>query len=212
MPTYTKYYVLECPLKDECSSASWDRCRKCVSWESEEHCRKLLFDHLSKSGRHQNREDDLDISEVVDYTEVMTEEVDGKWFEDNNTETKPEHKTDHRSDRDRSTRERTPKPRRRRSSPTHSQGTSSKAAAPQQLEMVPKQPVRPPPPTLLLPPDEQVTVSRTLLKHVLDSIDRAESAAVHAVQISGQARAAFEEESRKLRDTASDVRRMLDRL
>ena len=40
---------------------------------------------------------------------------------------------------------------------------------------------------------DDIVVSRTFLKLILDSIDRAEAAAAHAVQISSSARAAFED-------------------
>ena len=48
----------ECPFKEECSAKSWARAY-CKSQTSEQHCRKILWYHLSSSGLHekQTRED-----------------------------------------------------------------------------------------------------------------------------------------------------------
>ena len=52
MPTYTRWYIPECPCKEECSKASWDRTKGCQSWVSEEEARGNIYRHLRSSSLH----------------------------------------------------------------------------------------------------------------------------------------------------------------
>ena len=45
------FYYTDCPLKEECSKAAWERAKKCVATEPQK-ARDLLVDHLQKSGKH----------------------------------------------------------------------------------------------------------------------------------------------------------------
>ena len=53
-----------------------------------------------------------------------------------------------------------------------------------------------------------VVVPKIVLKHMLDGVERAAAAASHAVKISCQARDAFEEEHRRIVETAGELRRL----
>lgn len=60
--------------------------------------------------------------------------------------------------------------------------------------------------------NDGITVSRTFLRGVLDSIERASRAAYHAGRIGTQAREAFDAEADRLNGLAQEVRRSLDRI
>ena len=46
------WFISECPFASECSKPAWDRCKKCVSYESEDQCREFLHQHLCRSSLH----------------------------------------------------------------------------------------------------------------------------------------------------------------
>jgi hypothetical protein len=51
---HKRWYIAECPLKDQCSKASWDKTRYCTSYESADESRKHLAHHLNSSGLHRD--------------------------------------------------------------------------------------------------------------------------------------------------------------
>ena len=72
MPTC--WYAEECPFSHECTEASWDRCRRCASYEGEAGSRKLLFTHLTKSSHHYGHTIE-EIEEAVADAIILTCEV-----------------------------------------------------------------------------------------------------------------------------------------
>ena len=75
MQRFTRWYIPECPCKDECSQASWDRAKRCQSWNSEEECKANLFRHLRTSSLHWAT-DEAEHRELVDISIVFTEDVE----------------------------------------------------------------------------------------------------------------------------------------
>ena len=75
MPTYTRWFVAECPLKEECSKASWDRVKGCQSWLSEDDARAVLWRHLRGSSLHWHASEE-DHEEIVKLTTVFVEDVE----------------------------------------------------------------------------------------------------------------------------------------
>ena len=59
--------------------------------------------------------------------------------------------------------------------------------------------------------DETITVRRATLQVIVDSVERASTAAKHAVKISSSARDAFEKEQSKLDDIVRQLQRLADR-
>ena len=57
---------------------------------------------------------------------------------------------------------------------------------------------------------DMVSIRRSLLVRLLDSVERASVAASHAVKISTMARDGFEEEKRRLDECAREVQRYVD--
>ena len=51
---HKRWYISECPLKDQRSKASWDKTRYCASYESAGESRKHLAHHLNSSGLHRD--------------------------------------------------------------------------------------------------------------------------------------------------------------
>ena len=60
--------------------------------------------------------------------------------------------------------------------------------------------------------DDAVAVQKVLLKAAIDSVERASKATAHAGKIASGARDAFEEENRRLAETARDLQSLLNRL
>ena len=59
--------------------------------------------------------------------------------------------------------------------------------------------------------DDIVSIRRSLLKSVLDTVERSAAAAAHAVKISTAARTAFEEEHKRLLECTRDLSRFVDK-
>ena len=194
----TYWYVQGCPLAEECSKASWAKCQSCASWESEEHCRTLVFDHLRRSSLHYYApiEDHRKIAAEVEVFETA-------WEYD---EVEDEHGEKRKPEEDANMPP--PNPKRQRQGDSGARGSSSGGSAgggSSQLAMVAgrrsalavaraKAPSQPAHVTLpahvslgqVAQDDDMVVISRTTLKRMAESVERAAAAANHAVKISTQ--------------------------
>ena len=80
---YTKYFIMHCPLSDECSHASWGRIKRCQSWNDAAECRSTLKRHLTTSWNHAASKavSTDDFEELIADVEVLEEEVPDYWFD-----------------------------------------------------------------------------------------------------------------------------------
>jgi hypothetical protein len=53
---YTRWWVQNCPLAHECSTAAWNRTKKCASFVSFEDCLAKLSHHIKHSEKHSSGE------------------------------------------------------------------------------------------------------------------------------------------------------------
>ena len=188
----TYWYVQACPLAEECSKASWAKTSGCASWESEEHCRQLVYDHLRRSSLHWHQ-----TAEEHHKVAMEVQVFEGTWEYDEATQDLGK-KRQHEGD------EEMPPPRQKRYQ-ADSGARGSGAGSSGSLAMVRRQPqaqARQPQeqarqleaqaPVVVVQPhvsadDDMVLISRTTLKRLAESVERAAAAAQHAVKISTQA-------------------------
>ena len=188
MPTC--WYAEECPYSHECTKASWDRCRRCASYDGEAACRKLLFTHCIKSGHHYGNHTHEEVEIAVADAVILTAEV-----EDEEPEPPPEP---------------LPPKRQRQTGSWQGYGHSSSSSAhaqvqhSQQISIVQ-------PAVVAVPQGEMITLPKTVLKAVFDCLDRAVSATKHAVKLSAAARAAFEEEVEKMTETREEAHKWINK-
>ena len=188
----TYWYVQGCPLAEECSKASWAKCQSCASWESEEHCRTLVFDHLRRSSLHY-------FAPIEEHRKIASEvEVfETAWEYD---EVEDEHGEKRKPEGDANMPP--PNPKRQRQGDSGARGSSSGGSAgggSSQLAVVasrrsaiamPRAQAQSQPTHITLgqvaKDDDMVVISRTTLKRMAESVERAAAAAAHAVKISTQ--------------------------
>ena len=176
----TYWYVEGCPLAEQCSKASWAKCHNCTSWESEDHCRNLVFDHLRRSSLHYHDpiEEHREIAAQVQVLEALWEYEEDT--EEHGDKRKPVGEASMPP----------PKQRRQREGDSGARGSGSS-----HLAVMRRNPTTTTPsqgPVVVVSPqvskdDDMVLISRTNLKRMAESVERAAAAAAHAVKISTQA-------------------------
>lgn len=171
MKVWTKYTAAECPLKENCTKPAWDRA-KCFSWDSAEDCRSRIVDHIMKSSLHYDFASAAGVEsarEMAALVEIYEEPFE--MAEDWEKEEQPPSKRARSSQ---------PAPRPIGAPAKHGGGSSSSAGGDWSVVQSP--------PHLAKPDDDLVTVRRSLLRRLLDSVERSATAAGHAVKISTSAR------------------------
>jgi hypothetical protein len=191
--TTTRWFLAECPLNEECSAAAWGRTKGCQSFESEGETRKLALKHFTDSAKHWHRELD-DLTYAANVSEVKNEQCPSHWFA---LPSSPKSPKDKKRKASRSPLGRKMPSRAPVGASTRKRigdaGSSSTAVA------------RPSSSTST----EEVTMSKKTLLGLISSTDRALSAVRHAVQITSNARAAFEEEANRLDAAKAQLQQLL---
>ena len=184
MPTC--WYVEECPFAHECTKPSWDRCRRCASYDGENAARKLLYTHCTKSSHHYGHTHE-EVEEAVADAVILCCEV-----EDEEPQPPPEPLA--------------PK-RQRQNGSWQGNGSASSSGQAQMQTVSVIQPA-----TVGVPQGEMITLPKTVLKAVFDCLDRAVSATKHAVKLSAAARGAFEEEVEKMTETREEAHKWINKV
>ena len=76
-----RYYVKDCPFRDECSQDAWLLMNSCESYKSRTNVRHILFGHLRSDHHHNHRTND-EIIEAVDNVEILQQEQGGRMYPD----------------------------------------------------------------------------------------------------------------------------------
>jgi hypothetical protein len=79
-PILRRFYLLKCPLHDECSKAAWSKQKYCESLLDAEEVRNKAYKHLNTSSLHSNTQ--ANILETVNAAEIDVEVVEGDWWQD----------------------------------------------------------------------------------------------------------------------------------
>ena len=196
----TKFFIAECPLKDECSSQAWSRCKKCVSWESEKECRANLFHHFRNSALHWAG-DVEGHKGLVDLVDVEQEEHE--WTDEEPEEAQlPKRRKTEGKKHPIGMPVPKPHPIGAPLASTASSSASGSVATFQPLQQIVVQSVA----------NDNITIPKALLQKMVDHMERSAAAVAHAVNLSQAARNAFEMEKKNIEDCTRDVRTLLSRI
>ena len=180
------WYIAECPWKDECSKASWQKTRSCHSYESPEVCRQLLLKHLQSSGNHWWTSEE-DLHRAVADTPVLTDTCKKRFYPS-------QYQGEEGGGASAA--------KRVKVSPSTAGGSfSATADALAVLSAVPG--------GASSSGSDEVTVPRGMLLRIMGIVETANAAAQHAQQIADAARAAFAEQQAKLQECAQELRELV---
>ncbi len=185
-----------CRLRECGTPQAWSRLKRCQSFTDAETCLANLKWHLVNSNQHYADPAEVDI--LFETLEPETEEVPKHWFEDANPEPMPPPDAPplHVLAK-----------RQKVAVASGNQGSASSSSASGGIGTIAVQAIQVDRTELT----DTLTLRRSTLLTMLDSVERAAAAAKHAIAISVQARDAFETEERRLSDCARQLARICDR-